>query len=161
MSKIKMGDTLKYYIEQLTTFLNNIYNFPERKRVVVDSDDLYMVNVYGHNDDHCFSVKLSKFPYCTICFYGYNLEETLALTEANYERVTKLIMQSINFGVVLSVYKNNEKINTYEFVVDKNLCDEDVKNIFNEIQRNDNKTAFPCTLVCSNFLGDNILTVKV
>jgi hypothetical protein len=85
----------------------------------------------------------------------------LELTEANFKTVTQLIEKTINFGVVLSVCKDNGKINSYEFLSDKKLNENDIKNIFYELQQSSGKTTFPCKLVCSDFLGSNTLSVNV
>lgn len=148
------------YVLKLENFLEQNH-FYLKKNIVVSNQELYLVHLYGHNDNHSFSVKLSKQTCTTISFYGYGFEETFELNDKNFLQVTELIKDAINGGVRLDVIQNSKTVSSYEFISDKQLTANNVKDIYQEIRIKSGKYVLPCNIVCSNFLGTNNFNVEI
>lgn len=148
------------YVFKLENFLEqNCFNL--RKNVAISNRDLYLVHIFGCNDNHSFSVKLNELSDKTISFYGYGLEETFQLTDKNFLRVTELIKIAINNGVRLDVIQNSKTVFSYEFITDKPLTVESARETYKEMRIMSGKYVSPCTIVCSNFLGTSNFKINI
>ena len=146
------------YITNLENYLNSVY--ANGKKVVgVNESDLYLIHVFGYNEKHSFSVKLSKN---TISFYGYDSEADYDLNEQNFEEIKGLIELAINHGTRLDIsYKENKTEYSYELISKEKLSVADVERLYSEMRQKSGKAIVPCHIECSNFLGTNIVNVEI
>lgn len=146
---------MKDYILKLNEFISHNYKYSARIKVTVDNEDIYLIHIFGYNEEHCISVKLSKFPFDTISFYGYNIEESLDLNTENFEIIKDYILKAINNGIRLTPKCGHN--DTYEFLFDKMLTASSIKELYADLLNKEGKAYNPCKVICSNFSGTQIL----
>lgn len=150
-----MKDKILIFIE----LLKKLYDFPERKLIAVDTDDLYLLHVYGYCKEHCFSVKFSLFPDSAIWFYGYGLEKSYELNSKGIDKVIELSKYAINYGVRLCVYDSTAKqINCYEWLQKQKLNFSDLKKFYSKhLSKCGESSRTDVRFDYSDFLGENVL----
>ncbi len=146
------------FIERLEKLLDN--SNIKRTQIVVSTEDMYLIHIYGY-EEHAFSIKIATFPENMICFFGYNKEIALPLNDEGFDCIVNLINKAINFGTRVVKIHNKKKVSIYEFISDGALTSYSVLNLYKTECERSGKKSCSCTLICSDFCGNNIFEVEV
>ena len=95
-----------------------------------------------------------------ICFFGYNEDVILPLNYESFERVVRLLNKAINFGNRIIKTINGKTVGIYEFIADDKLTPDAVINLYKMDCERSKKKPCPCTLICSDFCGENTFDVR-
>ena len=148
------------FIKEVNEFLSE--NFSEFKvEGGVNLTSIYVINVYGLNKGHSFSIKLSTFPEDEVSLFGYNYEEMLDMNYENLASLFELALKMKKFGIRIVFNVNGDRTHAIKFVDTEPLTPERAIQIYKEHKISCGEEVLPCILECSNFDGSINFSVQV
>ena len=150
---------MEKYIAQLNKIISE-NNSIKQTQVAVYTDDMYLIHILGYQE-HSFSIKIARFPEDIICFFGYNIEMILPLSDDSFNEIVQKAMDAIKFGTRLVELRDERVVGIYEFISYQEVSIASITRFYKEDRIANGKSIIPCKLSCSNFRGSNVFEIDI